>query len=805
MEYYGKKSLEASKEEELVSNLMKEMKYIDAIKLLELCINYSRMARCDQVNYSHLYLKLGELYLLLGDRESAMNEFSKYLLAAKDSEVNKFHRAKIYYIQILEAYQKHETNDIIATAFEISRKILHCPIERNGDTALDLFRVILLFFQDEKYKFEPILDNYIKIIEPTTSIQPEFMRRSEKLKEEIKATFKNLNEEFIGYAMEMKGIRPRLSLDPLFEKIKILMVRLRDIISKFNATEIINFLDMCFNNLAQPDSCEKTNYILKLMEKFSLRDTSDMFQINRAIGWFYFLLRSDDISQYYFNVCLQHLESNEVINSLQKLAEFHEDLGYAYSFYHKGEKSIHHFTEYFKTRQQIIRTITNTETSHFYFNCGLALHRSGSFTEATNWFIEVVSILKNQNLEEILKVFMAESYATISEISEIELCIKKIRPIFEGTPKMGKKYSNVANLMMLTQDSIDNLGKYNVNLQSHCTRLREMDINLESIKSIEMPIFPIVHCKKYAENKNCLKPGRDYPEKTLFVFPIAPENLLETESLKSEGMKANHRKRSAVVGKDIHYLMKFSKISYQFLKLYDSSIGVSNGNSQYNVVIEHCKYTLESYFRNNQIEQSKVMEIVRDLFIGFFIMKTKGYVHGYINPRSIFVTFKGQAKIGNFFNVKKIPETDKDILYHVEPSRRGYLSPETYICDKRMNLTVICSPFKCDVFSLGLTLLECCGESIFRLNKLIYKDLNLSENQIKLIEEVNTKGFSELENRSEEQREFYYSNMQQLQIKIENTINNMTNYQYLDSILKKMLVVNPNERVDFDELVRLVS
>ena len=75
---------------------------------------------------------------------------------------------------------------------------------------------------------------------------------------------------------------------------------------------------------------------------------------------------------------------------------------------------------------------------------------------------------------------------------------------------------------------------------------------------------------------------------------------------------------------------------------------------------------------------------------------------------------------------------------------------------------------------------------------------------MRLIESVNTNGFSELDKRTEGERSFYYSHMNQLQEKIENALLKMAKYQYLYPILARMLVVNLNERINFDGLAILV-
>ena len=803
MEAQEERELEVGKnKEEYEENLIKEIKYEDESGSSESSTNPKIRDNCHEESDYGKYLNQKVENLVFSDEKNALKEVKKHSLATSCLEENKISKAKIYYFEILSAYQKNKFKELITSACKISKEFLNNPIEGNKNTPFDLFQVIILFFPDENHKLKPILEKYhsltkAKIISRAGLRYKEINDAKCASQQIIKQCIKII----IRQAFEIKINGSDLNLDPFLDSIKVLLIRLNDLIPSPDGSEIKNILDRCLSDLTQPDKIKQIHYILKIVNKFNLQDVSDSFQVNRALGWFYFMLRVDDISQYYFSTCLKHLESDENMNSLQQLAEFHEELGYAYSFYVKEVLSIHHFSESFAIRQRIMKEITDEETARYYFNCGLAFQRKGLLLiEATNWFIKAIIQLKDYNLNQVIKCFIDESYADLDERSEIELSIQEIAALFGDSAHL-EQLKKCKPFHPPTLSPTPSLENYQLCHHDHI----RMCESIENSITEELALIPNLIFRGATTNLSGVKQRKNYSPKERIFFPkVSYENETKINSLSDRQISSDDKEIPTLALNLFRFSIKFAKKGNHFLKIYDLSQRKHNGHFQYSIKIEHCKQNLDDYFRNNKLMQCEVIGIVRDVISGFLIMMQKRYVHGNINPRNLFVNDYREAKIGGFGTAKKIEQTDKALVYIPNPGAMEYLSPEMHLCFIRKNEHLVCYPCKSDVFSLGLTLLTCCGESIEGLNDLLHQEFNLTQDQIILIDTVNTKGLLELDNRTEEDRAFYYHHMDQLQNKIENTLHKMTKYQYLCPILQKMLRVNPGERAAFNELAMLV-
>ena len=752
--------LEESKVYEKQAAIMvNEKRYEVAIESLNASISCRKEANDREENYCHLYLMLGDIHLRLNDRQNALSEFWRYLSIAVRTQDNLNQIAKIYYFYVVEAYQSHRYDYFIHFCFEVSREILNSPLQRTGDTFCDFFLLTLVLLPDEKSKLEPIYHIYSNFISQQNFIS--LLART---------AINNITEDLIKNVMEITRHGLGSTLDPFLEKIKTLLLSFRSIFLTCDGTDpniqqILKFLNRHINDLTLPNKLERLHYIFKMVNRANIEDTSDSFAVNRAIGWFYMILRKHEISQYFFRLCFDSLESEGSVKSLQ-LAELHEDLGYAYLFNRMGKESLHHFTKSFMSRQSCGK-MTDSETARYYFNYALALQRKDSFEDAIKWFRKASLLLKNENDRQNVREFIHECYIDLDQRSDIEIYSQKIQDFYDECKKT------------------------------------ELIKKQEVAKNEKILISPAAIEKYTVKNAYYVKQSRNSSIKVRIFFPNAvAENVLEADSVLIKELSSRECDIEKIAMDEFECLVNFSEKGHQFLKVYDFSNETCDGCFQYRILMEKCRETLKDYFINTRLDESKVMEIVRDLVDGFLIMKQERFVHGDINPNNIFISDYDQAKIGDLGSAKEIEETDRNLIYMPESATVEYLSPEMYVWFIMKNEHLVCNPCKSDVFSLGLTLLECCEESISGLNNLLSKDLN--QDQISLIRTVNIKGFSELDSRSRDDKIFYYLTMDQLQCKIKNTLQGMENYRFLKPTLKKMLRVNYKERITFDELAYLV-
>ena len=800
----GRKSIG---KEPTVNAIQAQLEHSNKIASLEVSIASNKNVNNTKESGHHLFEKQIEALCRLADSKGTMNEFEKCIFDANPKEENKFHKAMIYYFTILEANKYMKFKDIIAASYKISEELLYSPIVRTGDSTIDIFQVILMFCPDTKLSLESFLETHIHSTDiPNSRIFPKILLSDKsKIKTVVKRKMKKYIKSFIQCAMENESNGSIWNFDEFSYELKALCETLKILYNCTCEAESIKLFDRYLSSLTEPYRTERIQYVLGIATKFIFRDLSNIFHAKRGIGWFYFLLRADDISQYYFNECLEYLASDKSTNRSQELSQFHEDLGYAYSFIHKEVLSINHFTESVLIRSQLVENITDEETASYYFNYGLAIQKKGLSNEAMKLFMNSILVLKDKDFEKILRSFMDDANVNSHERSEIESCIQRLKIFFDGATRieMLKKYSPPKMPIRTPTPSLEGYIAMSCDYQNNTKDL------VKNIKAEKEPVsIPTISVKQYTvKEMQPVKQQRSISPKHRIFFPIiAEEESTETNCLEGSEISSKNGDRLALAKALKFYTnsSKFMNKGYQFIKVYEFYKEISDGRSQYSVLSEHCNESLESYFRNNYLLHGEVMIIVKNLVDGFLIMKQKRYVHGNINDSTLFVNDDGQAKIGDLGSAKRIEDTDKALVYIPDRGKLEYLSPEMLVWFKSKNKHLICYPCKSDVFSLGLTLLKCCGESIEGLNNVIHEEFNLNDNQMRLIESVNTNGFSELDKRTEGERSFYYSHMNQLQEKIENALLKMTKYQYLYPILARMLVVNLNERINFDGLAILV-
>ncbi|CAE6482869.1 unnamed protein product [Rhizoctonia solani] len=107
-----------------------------------------------------------------------------------------------------------------------------------------------------------------------------------------------------------------------------------------------------------------------------------------------------------------------------------------------------------------------------------------------------------------------------------------------------------------------------------------------------------------------------------------------------------------------------------------------------------------------RLDEARVWKIASDLSHGLAYIHHRGVIHLDLKPANMFVTIEGRIRIGDFGMASRWPripsEADSSDGFEREGDR-DYMAPE--ILQGRYD-------FKADVFSLGMTLLECAGNII---------------------------------------------------------------------------------------------
>ena len=179
--------------------------------------------------------------------------------------------------------------------------------------------------------------------------------------------------------------------------------------------------------------------------------------------------------------------------------------------------------------------------------------------------------------------------------------------------------------------------------------------------------------------------------------------------------------------------------------------------------MEYCEETLanritETKQKNQKFPSAFLIEKIFTLISSYAAMESIGICHKDIKPQNILINSKNQLKIVDF-NVSEIVKkgfSDSQNWTGTE----GFMAPELKE-NKRIENFDFC-PFKADVFSLGIIILQMVSlEDLFTLN--------LKENHLRLLG------------------------------KVENV-----EFEWVKSLLFKMLDLNPNNRPPFAELLKYV-
>ncbi|OMJ65077.1 hypothetical protein SteCoe_39420 [Stentor coeruleus] len=208
---------------------------------------------------------------------------------------------------------------------------------------------------------------------------------------------------------------------------------------------------------------------------------------------------------------------------------------------------------------------------------------------------------------------------------------------------------------------------------------------------------------------------------------------------------------------------------------------------------------METYFNQNNITNREIKIIFYNLIKAYNILKKNNIVHNDISPRNILIQSPETVKLCDFEDSFFFDKINGDDLFPVfNPLRRAtinYLSPElmawTKLADK-INF-IIYNPYKSNIFSLGLCLLNACGIDITNLN-IFGSFWNIH------IGKLLTVGYDYIVKDSLKQVS-YNLLREELQDTIDKKIKEFP-YDSLSKTLRKMLEVDMVERASFDKLYR---
>ena len=74
---------------------------------------------------------------------------------------------------------------------------------------------------------------------------------------------------------------------------------------------------------------------------------------------------------------------------------------------------------------------------------------------------------------------------------------------------------------------------------------------------------------------------------------------------------------------------------------------VEEGSSLF-MVMEFCEEDLSQYLRKNRLEESKAIEVIKQVAAGLSCLVEKGVIHRDLKPANILVNSRGEFKLADF-------------------------------------------------------------------------------------------------------------------------------------------------------------
>lgn len=242
-------------------------------------------------------------------------------------------------------------------------------------------------------------------------------------------------------------------------------------------------------------------------------------------------------------------------------------------------------------------------------------------------------------------------------------------------------------------------------------------------------------------------------------------------------LKVLYASNTEKANKYITEIINLSRVSTHnlSLKLIDWRISDHKEKKKIEIITEYCSrgnleiYLLSKSAKNQYYTYQEIVKIYKDFIEYFALLQQNGISHRDIKAQNIFITEDGDFRVGDFGSSKIIIGNKEN---HTISGTESYLSPELregyheYL-NRRGGLQIKYSPFKSDVYSLGLVFFF-----IYTLN-IIDSDFDIHD-------------------------------MQKLDDFLNMRLNEIGHYP-IRMLLKKMLELNPDNRPDFIELSNIID
>tara|TARA_X000000950_G_C13907848_1_gene657688 strand:+ start:100 stop:1230 length:1131 start_codon:yes stop_codon:yes gene_type:complete len=224
---------------------------------------------------------------------------------------------------------------------------------------------------------------------------------------------------------------------------------------------------------------------------------------------------------------------------------------------------------------------------------------------------------------------------------------------------------------------------------------------------------------------------------------------IESTNLNNEFNKIN--KNLLIENNNDTALIKFDNLN---LNEYSYSLDTTESNYEEEnydkfifIQMELCKETLKCHLKNNILDFNKKLSITIQIIKGLKFIHQSNIIHRDLKLTNIFISFNNIVKIGDFGLSTNINDVDND-----EVGTYGYIAPEIFEGEKYS--------FKSDLYSLGVVILEIFKNFKTNMEKVLY---------------LKNKNILDLEN------------------------------QKIKNIIISLLNVNPKERMDLNEILKLIS
>ena len=236
------------------------------------------------------------------------------------------------------------------------------------------------------------------------------------------------------------------------------------------------------------------------------------------------------------------------------------------------------------------------------------------------------------------------------------------------------------------------------------------------------------------------------------------------------------------------------------------------------MIIEKAKYSLQD-IKSDLLTENKILfseremkKILQEILAAYKILKSYNLVHGDVSPNNILIGFDNIIKLCDFehsyFYNEKITQGNEPYIYPMPYVNRNFLCPELFYWFNHLSYKhdmIRYDPFKSDIFSIGLSVLYIVDSNIKHTSDLYGLNDYNSSNKSGIMKMFNL-GYNKFQSSSySEYIDYINSVCEPLQKIIDQRINSITGYNSIKDMLKKMMKVNIQERVDIDTAFDMIN